>query len=404
MRYFIQYPAGTSELVADAMSHFVDDFRAEYQDDSAMLFSSSSPMERVADIPFAKNAFAVISEIRRGDINANVAQLAGSLKKSQFPPLPGPRARGFRVMVHIDGELASVAGAPKREIERTVSACTGMRLEPSGRGQEYWVIGRLDMRDLMFCARLPKPARPKKARGALSHELSSMLVLASEPRPEDTFLDPFAGSGSFVVARLSLPAREVVYSDLDLADHRELLPGEVLRDRRLRLLDEDAMDLPSVPDGSVDAVVTDPPWGEHEELPVPYEEFARTTALSLARVLNPAKGRYVLLCARRGAPAFEAALTEAGLAVRQTHEILVNGHPATVFVGDRRTGTEPSQQTEEPQQSRRAQESPESPEAQEPGKAPDRQSDERRQTPRTPAKPLLIGMGTYRRSLNRFSR
>jgi len=228
--------------------------------------------------------------------------------------------------------------------------------------------------------------------------LSSMLVLASEPRPEDTFLDPFAGSGSFVVARLSLPAREVVYSDLDLADHRELLPGEALRDRRLRLLDEDAMDLPSVPDGSVDAVVTDPPWGEHEELPVPYEEFARTTGLSLARVLNPAKGRYVLLCARRGAPAFEAALTEAGLAVRQTHEILVNGHPATVFVGDRRTGTEPSQQTERPRASQ------ESPEAQEPGKARDRQGDERRQTPRTPAKPLLIGMGTYRRSLNRFSR
>ncbi|WP_275408449.1 hypothetical protein [Streptomyces sp. SID9727] len=175
-----------------------------------------------------------------------------------------------------------------------------MRLEPSGRGREYWVIGRLDMRDLMFCARLPKPARPKKTRGALSHELSSMLVLAPEPPPEDTFLDPFANSGSFVVARLALPAREVIFSDLDLAEHREQLPGETLRDRRVRLLDEDAMALPSVPDGSVDAVVTDPPWGEHEELPVSYEEFTRTTGLSPARVLHPEKGRYVLLCARRG--------------------------------------------------------------------------------------------------------
>ncbi|MGC4947215.1 TRM11 family SAM-dependent methyltransferase [Streptomyces sp. DT224] len=397
MRYFIQYPAGAGELVADAMSHFVDGFRAEYQDDSAMLFSSSSPMERVADIPFAKNAFAVITEIRRGDIDENVEQLAGSLKKAQFPPLPGPRARGFRVMVHLDGELASVAGAPKREIERTVSACTGMRLEPSGRGQEYWVIGRLDMRNVMFCARLPKPARPRKARGALSHELSSMLVLASEPRPEDTFLDPFAGSGSFVVARLALPAREVIYSDLDLADHREHLPGEALRDRRVRLLDEDAMILPSVPDGSVDAVVTDPPWGEHEELPVPYEEFARTTGLSLARVLHPEKGRYVLLCARRGAPSFEAALTDAGLAVRQTHEILVNGHPATVFIGDRQADSARSRKTVQ-------QESQDSPEPQQPEKPQAGQSGERRRTARKPANPLLVGMGTYRRSLNRFSR
>ncbi|WP_405937486.1 hypothetical protein OG338_12960 [Streptomyces sp. NBC_00726] len=380
MRYFIQYPAGTSELVADAMSHFVDDFRAEYQDDSAMIFTSSSPMERVADIPFAKNAFAVITEIRRGDINANVARLAGSLKKSQFPALPGPRARGFRVMVHIDGELASVAGAPKREIERTVSACTGLRLEPSGRGQEFWVIGRLDMRDLMFCARLPKPARPKKARGALSHELSSMLVLASEPRPDDTFLDPFAGSGSFVAARLALPAEEVIYSDPDLAEHRDQLPGEALRDHRVRLLAEDAMSLPSLPDGSVDVIVTDPPWGEHEELPVPYEEFAASTCDSFARVLHPDHGRFVLLCNRRGAPVFDHAFGAAGFQVHATHEILVNGHPATVFVGARRDGGEPSQTAERS----RATEPP-------------------RETGQ-PAKPLLIGMGTYRRSLNRFSR
>ncbi|MFF7338730.1 TRM11 family SAM-dependent methyltransferase [Streptomyces sp. NPDC008163] len=379
MRYFIQYPAGTSELVADAMSHFVEDFRMEYQDDSAMLFSSTSSMERVASIPFAKNAFAVCAETRRGDIDANVSRLAASLKKSQFPALPGERARGFRVMVHVDGELASIGGAPKREIERTVAACTGMRLEPSGRGQEYWVIGRLDMDSLMFCARLPKPARPKKARGALSHELSAMLVLASEPQPEDTFLDPFAGSGSFVVTRLGMPAQEIIYSDLDLAEHRDQLPGEALRDRRVRLLAEDAMSLPSLPDGSVDVIVTDPPWGEHEELPVPYEEFAASTCDSFARVLHPDHGRFVLLCNRRGAPVFDHAFGAAGFQVRATHEILVNGHPATVFVGARGTTDTPAPR-------------------------PQTAAAPRRKPADRPGKPLLIGMNTYRRSLNRFSR
>ncbi|MCX4448381.1 TRM11 family methyltransferase [Streptomyces sp. NBC_01789] len=372
MRYFIQYPAGTSAIVAEAMTHFVEDFHPEYQDDSAMLFRSTSPMERVASIPFAKNAFAVISETRRGDINANVAQLTGSLRTPQFPALPGERARGFRVMVHVDGELAAIGSAHKRELERTISACTGLRLEAGGRGQEYWVIGRLDMDSLMFSARLPKPARPRKARGALSHELSSMLVLASDPHPDDTFLDPFAGSGSFVVARLGMPAREIIYSDLDLAEHHEDLPPEAQSDGRVRLLAEDALALPSVADGSVDVVVTDPPWGEHEELPMPYEEFADTTSLSLARVLRPETGRFVLLCARRGAAAFEEALENAGLRVAATHDILVNGHPATVFTGTRDATPQPERETTH--------------------------------TPRrTPAKPLLIGMGTYRRSLNRFS-
>ncbi|MFF5334730.1 TRM11 family SAM-dependent methyltransferase [Streptomyces sp. NPDC013181] len=364
MRYFIQYPAGTSALVTDAMTHFVEEFRAEYQDDSALLFHSTSSLERVASIPFAKNAFAVIGETRRGDLGTNVARLADSLRDVRFPALPGPRARGFRLMVHVDGELTSVAAGPKRELEHTVSSGTGLRLEAGGRGEEYWVIGRLDLDHLLFCARLPKPPRPAKARGALSYELSSMLVLASEPHPDDTFLDPFAGSGSFVDARLGRPAREIIYSDVDLAAHREHLSPEVRHDPRVRLLAEDAMTLPSLADGSVDVVVTDPPWGEHEELPVPYEEFARTACVSLARVLHPERGRYVLLCNRRGTAAFAEALEAAGLPVRASHDILVNGHPATVFTGTR------------------------SPRATPAGPTP---------------RPLLLGLPTYRRALDRFT-
>ncbi|MFD7818823.1 hypothetical protein ACFV6E_38845 [Streptomyces sp. NPDC059785] len=387
MRYFIQYPAGTGKLVADAVSNFVEDFSVRYQDDSAMLFDSASSTQRVAQLPFAKNAFVVLADTPRKDVDQSALRLVDRLGRTDFSAFP-VRTSGFRVMVHVDGELASVAPGVRSGLERAVSAATGGRVEARGSCQEFWLIGRLDLRDLMFCARLPKQKRAKKARGAVSHELSSMLVLAARPEGDDVFLDPFGGSGSFALARAELPARQIVYSDLDLAIHRKELPEELTRHERVRLLSEDALELPSISDGSVDTVVTDPPWGEHEELPIPYPAFARAVADSLARVLDPVTGRLVLLCARRGADDYRRSLETAGFALDATHDVLVNGHPATVFVGSRRTDAAPSPVATSAAKTKTD--------------APDTAPGRRR--PHDPGKPLLRGMSTQRRSLGRFSR
>jgi Putative RNA methylase family UPF0020 len=334
VRYFIQYPAGTSELIIDALSSFVDDFSVHYQDDSAMVFDSTSSADKVAKVPFAKNAFVVIATTPRKSVDQSARQFSSILSKKNFPALPG-RTPGFRIMAHIDGELSSIDPGVRKGIERAVSSSTGRRVEPRGMCQEYWVVGRLDMGELMFCARLPKAARPKKSPGAVSYELSSMLVLASRPSARDIFLDPFAGSGSFLLARLDMPARKIVYSDIDLKSHRKSFSSALVQNKRVRLLSDDALTLPSISDGEIDVIVTDPPWGEHEELPMPHEDFARAIGESFARVLAPETGRFVLLCARRGASAYHKGLEAAALIIDAAHEILVNGHPATVFVGRR---------------------------------------------------------------------
>lgn len=371
MRYFIQHPAGTSELIIDALSNFVDDFSVHYQDDSAMVFDSTSSAEQVAQVPFAKNAFAIIATTPRKSIDQSTRQLSSILSKEHFPALPG-HTPGFRVMAHIDGELSSIDPGARKGIERAVSSSTGRRVEPRGMCQEYWVVGRLDMRELMFCARLPKAARPKKSPGAVSYELSSMLVLASRPSAQDVYLDPFAGSGSFILARLDMPAHEIIYSDMDLKSHRKSFPSELARDKRVHLLSEDALILPSISDGEIDVIVTDPPWGEYEELPMPYEEFALAVGESFARVLAPATGRFILLCARRGAQTYHKGLEAAALIIDAAHEILVNGHPATVFVGRRSS-------------------------------AAIAKNDQDEHSASPPRKPLLVGMSTYRRRMSRFS-
>lgn len=111
--------------------------------------------------------------------------------------------------------------------------------------------------------------------------------------------------------------------------------------KRVRLLTEDGLTLPSVADGSVDVIVTDPPWGEHEEIERPFDHFARAVGTSFARVLHPRRGRYVLLINRRNAAIMRDGLAGAGLPPDDEHEVLVNGHPATVLIG-RRTRPRPT--------------------------------------------------------------
>jgi hypothetical protein len=333
MRYLIQYVAGAGDLILDALPSYVENIEVRYRDDSAMVFDSNSRVDRVASIPFAKNAFVVIATTPRGSIDKGVNHLSCVLQTQRFPALPSG-TRNFRTMIHIDGELHSVDKGAKSALEQAIATRTGGRVEPRGMCREFWVVGRLDLPDLLFCARLPKARRPPKAKGAVSYELSSMLVSASRPDPRDVFLDPFAGSGSFVLARQDMPARRIWYSDTN-GSLRTDLPREMTNDRRVRFLKEDALTLPTIPDGSIDVIVTDPPWGEFEDVGMPYRVFARGIAESFDRVLDQLRGKFVLLSARRMAETLVGSLKDVGFDVTATHEILMNGHPATVIIGRR---------------------------------------------------------------------
>nr|WP_277605551.1 hypothetical protein [Glycomyces sp. L485] len=189
----------------------------------------------------------------------------------------------------------------------------------------------------MLCRRHFRPKRASKSAGAISHELSILLVAASRPQPDDVFLDPFAGSGSFPLARLMFPGKRVIYSDIDLARLSVDFPKSVRDQRDIEFLADDALTLYSIKDHEVTTIVTDPPWGEYDELPMPLPEFLSATVRSFDRVLDPRVGRFVLLVARRAADEAEKALRDRRFEIDAVHKVLVNGHPATVLIGGRPT-------------------------------------------------------------------
>ncbi|MEV6927396.1 hypothetical protein AB0M46_23225 [Dactylosporangium sp. NPDC051485] len=326
MRYLIQFPAGATALAERAVLADFANAKIEYGDDSALVFESSSQLQSAHPVPYAKNVFAIRAQTpRRNALAASVSRLA-----TDIPNLRGPRnPPGFRLMYHIDGQLVSCDPRARQALERAVASASGLRLTPRGQCQEFWVIGRRESEVLYFGQRLRDDDPPTKAKGALSAELSALLVAASEPSSTDVFLDPFAGSGALVLARLRSPARSITYSDLALRHHQPEFAPALARNRKVKFLAEDAFDLPSIRTGSVDVVVTDPPWGEHDQEIGDYGNFADQMAASFARVLNPKSGRAVVLVNRRNEEVLTKALVAGGLDIYDTTQILVNGHPAS---------------------------------------------------------------------------
>ncbi len=319
--YLLTFPAGLFGLVDACLRVDLTGVETRYSDDSALIMTTSSPRARVAGLPYAKNTFEVLDEVPRTTIDAAARTLADRIRTSVSegpPPM-----RNFRIMAQVDGQLTPLDRRAKETLERAVTARTGAAVNArGGSGDELWLVGRRDLPRILLAHRLSKGKR-MPAAGALGAELSHLLVRLSGPTPDDRFLDPFCGSGALGRARAASPAASITCSDIN---------GEPdLRAAGVRYHSEDALRLASVDDGSIDVIVTDPPWGEHDGPEAVAADFYDDMAASFARVLDPRRGRVVLLMTRRREDEVAASLERHGLTRTGAVPLLVNGHPATAL-------------------------------------------------------------------------
>ena len=90
----------------------------------------------------------------------------------------------------------------------------------------------------------------------------------------------------------------------------------------------DVFELSHIQDNSIDAIVTDPPWGLWENIP-DIEDFYDRMFISFKRVLKE-QGTMTILTART--VEFENAVRNAGLSIHDSLHTLVNGKKASLYV------------------------------------------------------------------------
>jgi len=326
--------AGLERVVRAALEHDIAGIEI-VREESAML-TLTAPAGRLptlSTVPYASVVLLELGSVRARSLDVAVERLAEQLL-GQAMPAGFDTRRGYRIRVSDAGALVKISPRSKAALEQAASRWAGLRPDPRGGGMELWVRRRRDADTITLSLRVDRLPTDKPAAGELKRDVAAALVRVVEPAADETFLDPFAGSGAIPKARAAYDAAGIVAADRDpkLASgldrlRRSGLLGGAARTGRVDVSDVEALRR-LVGGGQVDTVVTDPPWGLYEG-GVREVEFLYQAAVRSLAALMGGSGRMVLLTAATD----EAVGALAGSPFELEHHfpVLVNGKKASVL-------------------------------------------------------------------------
>jgi 23S rRNA G2445 N2-methylase RlmL len=242
---------------------------------------------------------------------------------------PKSRGRSYKVVARVAGKQAF----RREELERAFVRAVGGLLPHwvatrEAAALEVWVhiIGGRALAGIRISGDELAQRRYKRAHlpASLKPTVARALVLLTEPRPGDVFLDPMAGAATIARERAEAGASELILA----SDHDPgaLQAARANAGRRVRLLRADALRLP-LPDASVDAIATNPPYGRRMGEMAGLDRLYARSSREIARLLRPG-GRCVVLTGEPGV--WQRAMPPA-LRIRSKRRLLLRGLPVTAF-------------------------------------------------------------------------
>lgn len=240
--------------------------------------------------------------------------------------------RTFRLVASCCGRLVSVPRKARAAVEDRLRGESGLRPDRSLPDSEFWAMVREDGQG-WFLKRLSRHRAYDKllAPGELHPEICYIMCWLSDPKPGDTAADPFCGHGAIPLQRCKrFPFGRVFAFDTDqwmLDSARRKLP----RREDVVIKKQDALKLSeALAPGTVDAFITDPPWGLYQDVGMSLVEFYSRALGEMAAALRDG-GRIVLLTAAKDELLFALEDTR-GLMLAERHDILVSGKKAGIFL------------------------------------------------------------------------
>lgn len=328
--YAASFISGFADIVQNALKKDVPDAVMQHVFDGLILFSTDCTPETIQGLRYFTNTFLVLNHIPFKSSDSTPSIIKTMYRNSDYSmatSLTRGRRHSFRIFVSKENELISIHKEIQHKIENTIMQLTGMTLNPLKADFEYWFVMRREGH-AFFGIRLTTH-KPAYAKGELHRELANILCLVSEPTETDVVLDPFCGSGAIPLER----AQAFPYARIICGDNNQNLVTDVKRKSRtydnFMVRHLDGLHLTFLEDHSINKVITDPPWGLHEDVR-DIKRFYTTMVQELLRVTKPG-GSITLLCARDSM--LRNVLDEAGDKIRQitTYDILVSGKKATVY-------------------------------------------------------------------------
>lgn len=320
-------PVAAAELTAKIADAMLLEIRR-----GKLLFTTAAPVDDLLDLRSVDNIYVFIDRFGVGPHRSDLPDLKRAVAAAKIrgavaaAGLDGGGRPSFVLNASRSGkqtysrfELAAAAA------EGIAEVCPRWR---NGTPEEHQLEFRLDLADaeaLLSLRITPASFRYRgETRGfsqaALRPTVAHALVWLSEPNPDETFLDPFCGSGTILSERAAYPAQRILGGDASaeaVAVARHNLPGATIQVW-------DACHLP-LDAASVDCVVTNLPFGRQILTPDAVGGLYHDFLQELRRVLRPA-GRAFMLTDQ--VDALETAGMATGLRLERLMPLSLKGlHP-----------------------------------------------------------------------------
>ena len=340
MNFYATFIPGLRDCIAEVVRERLPDAVIHKLLDGAVLFETQCTYDTLNFFCF-NNIFAALTVMEQREASGaqGVNALEAHIKSVVKNPLP-PEAesmiasnskniRSFRMVTSVENKPAAVTEKLKVEAERRIARVSGLAVNRGRPDAELWFLYR-DEGFSVFMKRLTlRPSWEKSLHpGELPPPLAWILCRLGRLRHGDTVLDPFCGYGSIPLAALKyFHITKCIACDCDeKAAAHTAAKFKKRADGACMLHQTDFRSLGAlVPAKSVDAIITDPPWGQYaaksESL---YDEM-----FTLFDLLLKENGGLVILGARNDAIANAA---KNHFVMRKTIPILLSGKKAAISI------------------------------------------------------------------------
>ena len=284
--FYAAFIPGLQNFIEQVIQERLSDVKIHKLLDGAVVFETAVTYDKLNFFCF-NNIFAVINIIEDIHGNAALEKHIEYIKKIKHQKTScnsavnldpvinnNKKFNTFRIVVSNENVPASIDEKLRVEAEKFISCLSGLKVNRSLPDTEFWFLYRRNdehgQNFTIFMKRLTLRSSWEKTlhKGELPPPLAWALCRLAELKCGDTVLDPFCGYGSIpeeAFKHFHITNFIAFDNDSDAAKYtqarfKKRKPGE------FTFYQNDFKKLPSFAgENSIDAIVTDPPWGQFKE-------------------------------------------------------------------------------------------------------------------------------------------
>ncbi|MDR1419741.1 MAG: methyltransferase [Treponema sp.] len=340
-RYYASFIPGLKDFAADIIRERLDDVRIQRLLDGAVLFETACSYDRLNFFCF-NNIFTVISVMEDGGtddgfpgrhMKAVQGMCAIPDADAVRAGISGKKPRGFRIVCSRENRPAAMGERIRAETETFIARKWGLEVNRSRPDTEFWFLHRSEGFSVFMRRRSRRPSWEKSLHpGELPPPLAWTLCRLAGLEKGGRAADPFCGYGAIPHEALRrFPVVHFYAADSgakEAAFTKNRLRG--VREGSWSVRRAGAGSLPTAAgENTLDAIVTDPPWGVYKKTEQPPGELYRSMLRSFAQALKSG-GRAVILASRE---TFEEIPGREGLfEIAGKIPILLSGRKAAIHI------------------------------------------------------------------------